>query len=175
MKIYLAHPITDYGGSERQVQAVAALIEAGFAVENPDQPHHQVGYAEMGMNYFANAVYSCDCLAFMRFPDGSIGAGVGKEIKWAMADGHPIYEVFEGKVHKVDGLPTPILSVEDTRATIKRLRDEPAVEELREQLATARGALQEIADQPEVHTKLNQERLCCKFQDIAVRALGAAS
>lgn len=47
------------------------------------------------------------------------------------------------------------------------------VAELREQLATARAALQEIAGEDEIHTKLNEVRLCCKFQDIAVRALGA--
>jgi hypothetical protein len=49
------------------------------------------------------------------------------------------------------------------------------VADLRKQLAEARAALKKIADEPEVHTKLNQERLCCKFQDIATRALGATS
>lgn len=39
------------------------------------------------------------------------------------------------------------------------------------ELAEARNALREIANEPEVHTKLNQERLCCKFQDIASSAL----
>lgn len=33
------------------------------------------------------------------------------------------------------------------------------------------AALREIADETEVHTKLNQERLCCKFQHIARSAL----
>ena len=33
------------------------------------------------------------------------------------------------------------------------------------------AALREIAECEDVHTKLNQERLCCKFQSIAIRAL----
>ena len=33
-------------------------------------------------------------------------------------------------------------------------------------------ALEEIAEEKEIHTKLNQERLCCKFQGIAMEALG---
>lgn len=41
------------------------------------------------------------------------------------------------------------------------------------QLALVRKALEEIRDESEVHTKLNQERLCCKFQDIAARALAS--
>ena len=34
-----------------------------------------------------------------------------------------------------------------------------------------RNALMAIANETEIHTKLNQERLCCKFQDIAMNAL----
>lgn len=33
-------------------------------------------------------------------------------------------------------------------------------------------ALHEIADDRTVHTKENQVRLCCKYQDIASKALG---
>jgi len=34
-----------------------------------------------------------------------------------------------------------------------------------------KAALEEIANEKEIHTKLNQERLCCKFQHIAINAL----
>ena len=37
-----------------------------------------------------------------------------------------------------------------------------------------RMALERIANETEVHTKLNQVRLCCKFQDIARAALSQA-
>jgi len=42
---------------------------------------------------------------------------------------------------------------------------------LLDELSRLRTALATIRDEPEVHTKLNQERLCCKFQDIAARVL----
>lgn len=48
------------------------------------------------------------------------------------------------------------------------------VASLREQLATAVEALKEIAHYDEEHTAQNQPRLCCKFQDIALRTLGAS-
>ncbi|MGH8462585.1 MAG: hypothetical protein ACRER5_00480 [Pseudomonas sp.] len=129
MRIYLAHPITDYG-TARQSQAIAAL-KSHFAdlgrpleIENPDQPHHQSGYASGGMDYFRGVVESCHGVAFMRFPDGSIGAGVGKEIRWGYLNSSRMYEVFGGKVYPLTGdMPTPILSVEDTRATLRQLRE----------------------------------------------------
>lgn len=44
-------------------------------------------------------------------------------------------------------------------------------DQVAEKLAKAQAALREIADEAELHTKLNQERLCCKFQHIAAMAL----
>lgn len=120
-KIYFAHPITDYG-TERQAAAVAYLSEQ-WQVVNPDHPGHQAGYAADGMAYFERLAASCDLLAFMRFPDGSIGAGVGKEIDAAKRAGiRWIVEYFAGQIYPVYGDPTPVLSVEDTRAKIRQLR-----------------------------------------------------
>lgn len=133
MKIYFAHPITDYG-TERQAQALAGLRahfvdDLGmrhFEIENPDQPHHDEGYKARGMDYFRDVVDSCWSLAFMRFPDGSVGAGVGREIGWALRNGKTLYEVFDGRVYHTHYRPTPILTVEETRATITRYRGEAA-------------------------------------------------
>lgn len=128
MKIYFAHPITDYG-TERQASAIAAIQKffedrgTPLELENPDQPRHQEGYDREGMDYFRKVVESCHGVVFMRFPDGSIGAGVGKELRWSYLNSSRMYEVFDGKVYPLTGdMPTPILSVEDTRATIKRYR-----------------------------------------------------
>lgn len=131
-KIYFAHPITDYG-TERQATALAALrqelddIGQGHVmIENPDQPHHQAGYAAGGMDYFKGVVDECWSLAFMRFPDGGIGAGVAREVRWAAVSGKALWEVFAGKVYRPVYWPiTPVLSVEDTRSTIQRIRDTP--------------------------------------------------
>lgn len=59
------------------------------------------------------------------------------------------------------------------RYTTKRLRHEiaNATTALEAELAKAREALEQIAGDDEVHTAENQTRLCCKFQDIALRAL----
>ena len=45
------------------------------------------------------------------------------------------------------------------------------IEELEQNEKGMLDALIGIASEKEVHTKLNQERLCCKFQDIAIRAI----
>ncbi|WP_142628101.1 hypothetical protein [Rhizobium sp. P007] len=129
MKIYLAHPVTDYG-AERQAAAVAALRKywveehprQPLEIENPDQPHHQEGYNREGMDYFKKVVESCDRLAFMRFPDGSIGAGVGREIRWGLQSCFAVYELFNGWLYHVQNMPTPILTVEQTRAKIAEIR-----------------------------------------------------
>lgn len=125
MRVYLAHPITDYG-TPRQAEAVNALTAMGFDIENPDQPHHQEGYAREGMAYFQGVVRSCGGLVFVRFPDSSIGAGVGKEIMTAILAHLNVWELFGGKLYWVADQPTPILSVEDTRETIRRIRGESA-------------------------------------------------
>lgn len=127
MKIYLAHPVTDYG-TQRQANALADLRkfydeqwpQVKMEIENPDQPHHQEGYYKEGMDYFKRIVESCDRLAFMRFPDGSIGAGVGREIRWALTSCFAVYELFNGWLYQAQNMPTPILTVEQTRATIAR-------------------------------------------------------
>lgn len=119
-RIYFAHPVSDYGGP-RQAAALAMLEAAGYTVENPDQPHHQVGYKLGGMDYFMRVVDGCAALAFMRFPDGTIGAGVGKEILAAQMAGIPVYDISGGSLVP-DETPRPVLSIEATRATLTSIR-----------------------------------------------------
>lgn len=129
MRIYFAHHVTDYG-TERQAAAIAALKKyweeehprQPLEIENPDQPHHQVGYDRQGMEYFKKVVHSCDRLAFMRFQDGAIGAGVGREIMWGLQSCFAVYELFNGWLYQVQNMPTPILTVEQTRAKIAETR-----------------------------------------------------
>ena len=132
-KVYFAHPVSDYGGTARQLRAVAA-IEAHFAgtadtspfsspipfeLINPDRPEHQKGYIRDGMDYFRRLMDGCHHLIFMRFPDGSIGAGVGAEIKSAFSRGIPVFEVHRDAIYRpVDAMPTPVLTIEETRAML---------------------------------------------------------
>lgn len=52
----------------------------------------------------------------------SVSGGVGREIGWAVINGMMLYEVFDGRVYPTHYKPTPILTVEETRATIARYR-----------------------------------------------------
>lgn len=117
---YLAHPVSCYGTKE-QAEAIESLEQAGFRVVNPDSSEHQDGYRARGMEYFTDLVATCQALAFLRFPNGSIGAGVGKEIDAAKAAGIPVFghEPHDRVWRDVSGLDLrPYLSVDETRAAL---------------------------------------------------------
>jgi hypothetical protein len=121
MRVYLAHPVSEYG-SERQRQTVALIESRGRTVENPDRTYHQEAYRERGMDHFIEVVQDCDELAFLRFPDGTIGAGVAKEIEVALRSGIRVYDVSDGQFKAVgDMMPEPVLSIEETRAMLRSL------------------------------------------------------
>lgn len=122
MKVYFAHPITDYE-TGRERRALDGMVAQGWQVENPNQPHHQEGYQREGMEYFQRLAAACDALVFMRFPNGAIGAGVGKEIGAARGAGIPVYEWFDGEIYGVYGAPTPVLSICSTRALLASIRE----------------------------------------------------
>jgi hypothetical protein len=125
-KLYFAHPKSDFGGTDRQLTALSAIKDAFFLndvdIINPDEDGHQRGYADYGMDYFGDIIRSkCNSLAFLRFPNGGIGAGVAREVATALAHGLAVFEVFEGRIYPTLSMPGPILSVEDTRATLRSL------------------------------------------------------
>jgi len=129
MKIYFAHPISEYG-TEFQASVIKELASSWHEVESPDAPRHQEGYRQHGMAYFEGLVAGCDALAFLRFPDGTIGAGVAKEIAAAAKAGKPIFEVdtHQGRIYVSAAAPNPqpVLSVEHTRLKLGRLADADA-------------------------------------------------
>jgi hypothetical protein len=120
MRCYLAHPVTDYGRSVRQLLAIAAIRVRGWTVENPDTPDHTEAYKNLGMAHFAFVVQGCQSLAFLRFPNKKIGAGVGKEIAAALWAGIPVYDV--ETMERYYAMPAGILTVEETRAEIAAIR-----------------------------------------------------
>lgn len=123
MRVYFAHPVSDYG-TDRQAKAIAVVAAHFFdlgrplELENPDSPQHQAGYKSEGMPYFERLVDTCQGLVFMRFPSGGIGAGVAKEIKRALVKNLTVWEVFGGRLHHVSDMPTPVLSVDETRQAL---------------------------------------------------------
>ena len=121
---YLAHPISEYG-SVKQAKAIALIKRAGWDVLNPDTTAHQQAYQSAGgkgMDYFIKLVKKCNALAFMRFPDGHIGAGVGKEMLTAFEMGIPVYEIDNGILVPTSKMPKNILSVDETRERIKKYK-----------------------------------------------------
>jgi hypothetical protein len=112
-KCYYAHPITDYGTSVEQMD-IAVLESLGYEVVNPNKAEYDEAYQTVGMMVFLDLVMQCDVVAFRGFRDGTIPAGVGKEVFHALKCNIPFFE-----------LPAPVgprtLSVEDTRAKLKAL------------------------------------------------------
>ncbi|QIG75232.1 hypothetical protein EVC29_002 [Rhizobium phage RHph_Y52] len=121
-RIYFAHAVTDYN-TDRESTALAVIRARwpGSTIVNPNASIHEHGYRRDGMVYFKSLVEGCAMLVFMRFPNGAIGAGVGKEIQWASDKGLLIREVFGNETFDVRGKPTPVLSVEQTRAMIRTI------------------------------------------------------
>jgi hypothetical protein len=75
------------------------------------------------MAHFVEVVEDCDGLAFLRFYDSTIGAGVAKEIETALRRGLTVWDASDGDLLNIGSMmPTPILTVEQTRAKIAEIR-----------------------------------------------------
>ncbi len=106
MKIYYAHPLSLFN-TPTEKRDVKTLESLGLEVVNPNHPDHQAGYEQHGMEYFRAIVAGCDAVAFRAFPEGSIGAGVHKEIT-EFAETKPVIELPCGVARRG-------LTVEETR------------------------------------------------------------
>lgn len=109
MKVYYAHPISLYGTKQEQ-RDIETLKALGLEIINPSDDEKQKLYQEKGIEAFRQFVDGADCIAFRAFHDGSIGAGVAQEIKWA--EGKPVIELPVGLTRRT-------LSVEATREILK--------------------------------------------------------
>jgi hypothetical protein len=113
-RIYHAHAICTYGRpTEQSEQALIRqsfpeyeIVDPGLAEENEEK---LLG----GMEYCKKLVESCDALAFSRI-QGKVTAGVGVEVKHALALGKPVYELTDSGVRQVFEPPTYV-SREETR------------------------------------------------------------
>ena len=95
MNIYYAHCQTIYG-TEQEKRDVAVLKQLGGYVINPSDEEHQTRMQtyENAMEYFMDLVKTCDILAFRGIsPDGSLPAGVAKEVKTADQHQMPVIEL----------------------------------------------------------------------------------
>lgn len=139
MKTYFAHPISNYDTRE-ELHIIAALQRAGYEVVNPSDKQHQDRVEEiqaqhanrndgarMVMEYFVDICRACEACVFQSFPDGSLGAGVVKEIQSFLDAGKPVQQVIaDGKSFRLidvtDLTPYEKLSVGETRMMLKSLK-----------------------------------------------------
>ena len=93
-RAYYARPIS-IDGTPQAERDMALICELGF-IPYPvgeDKAKALSQYLAVGMEAFRPYVECCSALVFRAFPDGSIGAGVAKEIEWAQLTGLPIIEI----------------------------------------------------------------------------------
>ena len=114
-KAYYARPISIDGTpqEERDHELIRLLGFEPYPIGN-DKAVALVQYRNVGMKIFKHYVQRSDCLIFRAFPDGSIGAGVKKEIDWAIEAGIPVIEI----PRQID---RRTLSVQETRDMLSEL------------------------------------------------------
>ena len=106
MKLYFAHPLSDYNTQfEARVLGYLSAVEPfnKYEIVNPTQQYHQHAYImlreyghggdEVAFRYWTRLAGSCDALVFLRMPSGRVGAGVAKEICEALTHGQRLFEV----------------------------------------------------------------------------------
>lgn len=129
MRLYFAHPVNVYDTPlERAVMQLIAhtfLNVMDVMIENPNQPHHQIGYMAYakrtqenktahnlhgGINYYDDKVLPlCNGVIAMPFLDNKFGSGVAHEVNWFLersllayflqAPTHIIWTDFEDFTH----------------------------------------------------------------------------
>ena len=110
---YYARPISLYG-SKQEARDEATIRALGYEPVQIKKPELQARAKAEGMAIFEVIVKESSALFFRAFLDGSIGAGVAKEIAWAAEANLPVAE-----------LPSQILrrtlSIDATRANLLEL------------------------------------------------------
>lgn len=109
--VYYAHVLSIYNTPQEERDEADISTSFGFFI-NPNSKETQEKYIKEGWKTFEDLIDQCDGLVFRSLPDGSISAGVAKEIEYAKSKNKFIME-----------LPTitsrRILSIEDTREYLK--------------------------------------------------------
>lgn len=110
MKAYYARPMSIYGTNQETRDKITVGHMGCEVLAFPDQATIE----KYGMEAFKPVVEQADVLFFRAFPDGSISAGVGKEIAWAQSSGIPVFELPRM-------LKQRTLSIDDTVEYLKEL------------------------------------------------------
>lgn len=123
--VYFAHPMSTYGKAEER-RAIATLEAEGLEVVNPNLPVHQRTCGKDIAKWEALAA-SCDAVAVLPFPDGSVGAGIVAEVAAARAQDKPVYLMDSQGTAFWPVLAWPgalvLLSLEETREKLRQARE----------------------------------------------------
>lgn len=110
--IYYAHSIVLYNTlqEERDIQLLERL---GFEVYSPNNEEDAEGYKIFGMGHFRTLIqdHKIKSLAFRANTDGTINAGIAKEIGFARECGKSVIELPSGITRRT-------LNVEETREVL---------------------------------------------------------
>ena len=124
MKLYFAHPVTDYD-TPFEALCRCALAAQFPDVLDPNGPEHDAAYRAEGWPYFDRLVETCQAVAFTRMPDGRISAGVAKEVASFFERGLPVYEIGRSDVamKPLASMPvSSVMTIDETRAAIRSIR-----------------------------------------------------
>lgn len=111
---YYARPKSIYK-SPQEDRDIATISALGFGVVEIHKEELQKRASEQGMTPFKELVDKAEALFFRRFLDGSIGAGVGQEIEWALEAGLPVVELISSTWRE------RVVGVDETRSRLAEL------------------------------------------------------
>ena len=71
MKIYFAHPVSDYNTSKEtnDIEIIKSNFP-NFEILNPNSSENEVAYKQLGMSHFESLVKTCDAIVCVPFSDG---------------------------------------------------------------------------------------------------------
>jgi len=125
-KAYFAHPVSQYDSVEES-SIVDGIMKLGdVKVINPNADEHTAAYLNEGMSYFVRMCDDCDLCVFSTFPDGSVSAGVAKEVRSFFVRSAEVYfaDISANKVSLdlIENLDRfKVLSIIETREILKTL------------------------------------------------------
>lgn len=79
--------------TEQEKADIETLEKAGFKVDNPYHAKYSEWWETEGIEFGRVLIEANDVFVFRALPDGTITAGVAKELKWAEEANKPIIEL----------------------------------------------------------------------------------
>jgi hypothetical protein len=120
MRVYFAHPVSDYGS--RYEQECLERIKEEFPeanIVNPNSSIYEDNYRCYGMKYFEDLAANCDVVVAAPFRDGHFGMGVWRELDAAGRGGNTVCVISPNNISEVDYRDVVPLSINETRRRIR--------------------------------------------------------